>query len=1244
MSQIDAQAREIFLAALDLESAEQIQAYVDEVCGEDEQLRNRVHVLLSAKREAGNFLEGGRESLTASFDADTGTRIGQRIGPYKLLQEIGEGGMGTVYMAQQEQPVRRRVALKVIKAGMDSKQVIGRFEAERQAVSMMDHPNIAHVLEVGTTDAGQPYFVMELVKGLPITRYCDEKRLVLRERLELFKAICHAVQHAHQKGIIHRDIKPSNILVAEYDNLAVPKIIDFGLAKALNQQLTDKTMFTHFGQVVGTFEYMSPEQSKMNQLDVDTRTDIYSLGVLLYELVTGTPPFDKQRFSSAGLEQVMKIIREEDPPRPSTRLRTIESHPNAKTGRTVEQRRLSGLVKGDLDWIVMKAMDKERSRRYETVNGLAFDIQRHLDGEPIVAAPPSTRYRVKKFVQRNRTAVAFALLVPTLLMVGIIGTSTGLVWALKEKNRADLAANKAFSSAEAEREAREQALEAREQALEEKASAEYLQAASILNAAVSYLGNSSIAPAQRSLQVIPPQYRNWEWAYLANKAWRPYSPARAAFTNMADLRTSADIWEAGAVKIVRVIVSPGIEGGISDGDFDADGDEVFVTTANGSIGRYSLTTNDPPKFFRAVDDNLWFVSPSPDGRKLLGAALSGSAYIWDVDTMDPPVKSEGNDLFTSGGYFWSPDQKFVVSFHNDQTMRQWNAESLEYEGSVTNLTNDQFSDLFFSPSGNFVLSASLDGAILKWNFPFDTSAEELINFAPQTGGLNLQLFAPDGTTVVAHFDNGSSFLWDIYSGEILQKLTPRTTKLQPRRIKSAEFSPDGSCVAVVSDGDNAIVFRVADGKPIAQLTGHAARILSMNFSADGTKILTVSGDGTAIIWSPDFASSDKTRRFNDAHDDIIFQIDFDSTGKKLLTGSYDETARVWNLATQGLICTYEGHESEIVAVDFNSNGTKAATLDAKGNLHIWDAGTGEALIRINPESDEFAKQISRAAAGVRRQVLGFPGPLSTGIFSPDDSCVVLFHQDSMKVFDAKTGTIKTTLQGATACGWPVFSHDSKLVSILEMNARDAGVWELESGKMVTRLNGKHNPLIMLQFSPNDDRIITGDMLGRTIIWNSRDGEQPLKVLKREASIIRTCRYSPDGRFIMSVDGTSSVIWDAESGEMLTVLQGHTTEIKDIRVSPDKTRFITWATNDKVIVWDFKKPKANPLMSIKGDAMLLQVRWTPDGKDVITAWSNGKIEVWSGATVQDLQSFTETADNFEFEFDKWRRKSMNKIAN
>jgi len=376
--------------------------------------------------------------------AGPGEGPGDRIGPYRILQEIGTGGFGVVYMAEQERPIRRKVALKIIKLGMDTKQVIARFEAERQALALMNHPNIARVLDAGATDAGRPYFVMELVRGIPITTYCDQHALTTDERLDLFIQVCNAVQHAHQKGIIHRDIKPSNIMVTLHDGEPVPKVIDFGIAKATNQRLTERTLFTEYRQFVGTPAYMSPEQAEMSGLDVDTRADIYSLGVLLYELLTGTQPYDAERLLGAGYGEIHRIIREEEPPKPSTRISSLgERIGTVARQRRIDAERLVRTLRGDLDWIVMKALEKDRRRRYPSASELAADVLRHLNEEAVIASPPSAGYRLGKFIRRNRGPVAATVALVVVLVMGVLGTSLGLVSAHHSKAELEVALEEA---------------------------------------------------------------------------------------------------------------------------------------------------------------------------------------------------------------------------------------------------------------------------------------------------------------------------------------------------------------------------------------------------------------------------------------------------------------------------------------------------------------------------------------------------------------------------------------------------------------------------------------------------------------------------------------------------------------------------------------------------------------------------------------------------------------------------------
>jgi serine/threonine protein kinase len=495
MKRTDSLILSIFADALACDSPELRDERLDRACGDDGALRAEVQKLLSAHHEAGDFLKGRDSSDPFASVAEVPTfEIGGTIiGPYKLLEKIGEGGMGIVYMADQLSPVRRRVALKIIKPGMDTRKVIARFEAERQALALMDHPNIAKVLDAGTTSTvgwgpatgvesidslpripeaaapsplpGRPYFVMELVKGIPITQYCDEHRLSPRQRLELFIPVCEAIEHAHQKGIIHRDLKPTNVLVADYDERPVSKIIDFGVAKAIGQQLTEKTMFTEFGQVVGTIDYMSPEQAKLNQLDIDTRSDIYSLGVLLYELLTGSTPFDQQTLRRAAFDEMLRMIREDEPPKPSTRLSTSSTLPAIAAKRGTEQARLGKIVRGELDWIVMKALDKDRSRRYQTAGALAKELGHYLNDQRVEACPPSTAYLISKFARRNRTAIVAMAVVSAAILLG----SMVSIWQALRAGRAERIANTHLL---AERDARRQTDAARTKADQARQDAE----------------------------------------------------------------------------------------------------------------------------------------------------------------------------------------------------------------------------------------------------------------------------------------------------------------------------------------------------------------------------------------------------------------------------------------------------------------------------------------------------------------------------------------------------------------------------------------------------------------------------------------------------------------------------------------------------------------------------------------------------------------------------------------------------
>jgi eukaryotic-like serine/threonine-protein kinase len=538
----------IFAEALERTDPAARVAYLNGACGDDAELRQRVEALLAAHDGAGRFLEGdspgmseptspeiletapasGAETLPPSelataelrsggtdstfagaprADRTGGSRAQQVIaGRYTLLEIIGEGGMGTVYRADQTEPVKRQVALKLIKIGMDSRAVLARFDAERQALALMDHPNIARVYDGGTTATGQPFFVMELVSGEPITEYCDRRRLWVRARLELFVSVCQAVQHAHQKGIIHRDLKPGNVLVTEVDGRPTPKVIDFGVAKATEFKLTDQSL-ADTGAIVGTPTYMSPEQADPSSMDIDTRTDIYALGVILYELLAGSPPLDAKEFKRGAILEMLRMVREVDPPRPSTKVSTADALPSIAASRDIGPAQLKRALQGDLDWIVMKALEKDRTRRYETANGFAADVLRHLAFEPVQAAPPSRAYRLRKFVRKHRGAVITASLVVLALLAGITGTTWGLIRAESRRVEAEKA-----QAAEAERvKERDRAVQVADARAEEL---KYrLGVSNMLLASAAYDNRDVVLAAER-LDNVPLDLRGWEWRYL----------------------------------------------------------------------------------------------------------------------------------------------------------------------------------------------------------------------------------------------------------------------------------------------------------------------------------------------------------------------------------------------------------------------------------------------------------------------------------------------------------------------------------------------------------------------------------------------------------------------------------------------------------------------------------------------------------------------------------------------------------
>ncbi len=835
----------IFHAASAVPAEEQA-ALLDQQCGGDDELRREVESLLransvresiaSAEEPAAPRPEGMAGTEESTIRRTPIGTPGEVIGRYRLLEQIGEGGFGEVWVAEQKSPVRRKVALKIVKQGMDTREVLARFEAERQALAMMDHPCIARVFDAGATPGGRPYFVMEHVAGVAVNDYCDTSRLRIKDRLKLFMDICQAVQHAHQKGIIHRDLKPSNILVTLNDGKPVPKVIDFGIAKATIGRLTERTLYTETGRLIGTPEYMSPEQAGTTGLDVDTRADIYSLGVILYQLLTGTLPFDAKTLRGAGFDGIARIIREQEPPKPSTRLSTMVAEPvNRRDGAMpdtlarshgVDIHTLTRELRGDLDWITLKALEKDRSRRYESASALAADVMRHLTGEPVVAAPPSVGYRVKKFVRRYKGQVAAAGVIAAVLM----GATVVSVAAWRH-------AEKGWQQAEAEK-----------QRADEKAAEAELEAyVANIGAAQQALAAYNWPEARAKLQLCPPHLREWEWHLLQQKTGSIlYSIPEVDFIRFNHASTRILVASGRWVRIYDAsngnpLGQPLLhESDIVFAHFDGDSDTILTGTHNDIVRRFdshgSLVDQTESTRFRFQDSAENYVlafHKSDVGFQLLDLKLQPiGCYIGD----------------SVGSADVSRNRSHVAVICDD-TVRLCSGNDhapmlLQHTAHVDSVQ--------FSPTNEHVLTLSyLDGAKiwdLKGNllttlcenvesYSNDLSISERRFIEAGNGDVTHVQFSPDGKTVLTLHGNGMARLWTLNGEEVMPPLMHDS-------IEAAAFSPDGTLLATLSS-DNQVSLWSRSGCLLGNimLPSLGVGVQRLRFSSDGTKIIAeIDGD------------------------------------------------------------------------------------------------------------------------------------------------------------------------------------------------------------------------------------------------------------------------------------------------------------------------------------------------------------------------------------------------------------------
>jgi WD40 repeat protein/tRNA A-37 threonylcarbamoyl transferase component Bud32 len=1065
-------------------------------------------------------------------------QLGDQIGRYKLLEKIGEGGFGAVYVAEQQEPVKRRVALKIIKLGMDTRQVVARFEAERQALARMEHPNIAQIFDASATNTGRPYFVMELVRGIPITRYCDANHLPPQQRLELFTQVCRAIQHAHQKGVIHRDIKPSNILVTLHDGVPVPKVIDFGIAKATQGDLTDKTIYTQFEQFIGTPAYMSPEQAEMSGLDLDTRSDIYSLGVLLYELLVGRTPFDSKELVAAGLDAMRRTIREEEPVRPSTRLRGMgrEELTTMAERRGAEAPRLISWLRGDLDWIVMKCLEKDRARRYEAAIGLAADIQRHLDNEPVAARPPSTAYKLQKFVRRNKVMVTAAGLIGTALVLGVVVSTWQAVRATKaegeqsrERQRAEANEQKAQR---AEEHARLEAHAAREQLLR-------LTVANGVRLEDQGDSTGALLWFAQSLGLVegdPDQERVHRLRYasvlqhcprllhvLSHTNGLSYAVFSPDGKSILTIGYDARVWDAATGRPTTPALYHVPTWGPFTGAFSPDGSRVVAGGGEtNSVRVYDARTGQPLTPPLRTGNWVFHTTFSPDGRRVAAGGWDTNVWVWDASTGVVATTLRGHTGVVTQASF-SPDGGRLLTASFDGTARLWDAASgmelhrLRHAAAVRNAV--------FSTNGRFIATASVDRTARVWDAATDEPLGQPLNHAKAVYQV---CFSPDGRRLLTGgLDHGR--IWDLATGQ--SSPFKHFCTILSGWPRFPLLSPDGRFVIAAGTDHSACVYDARTLLPITPPLPHNGQVSYAAFSPDSRRILTASGDGMARVWdlSPKAARSPPSQPPS-----LLSRVAFSTDRRRFAMAAGNNAARLVDALTGQPIGPPLQHSGTVLCACFSPDGHWVATAGLDPVVRVWDAATGL--------------------------------PAGPALKQTDWVSFVCFAPESRRV--------------CAVAGQPLQMGDASTGQRLQ-------IWDLITGRPTTSPM-EHNALIEhASFSSDGRQLVSAGSDGMARVWNAQTGQAVTPFFRHEQPVFHAA-FSQDGRLVVtaSADRTARV-WDAKTGELVLVPLEHRSAVRAAAFNAAGTRILT-LTEEGIWAWDLPSD-SRPLEDLSLHATVLAGR-------------------------------------------------------